>query len=108
MQCDILRDTVARRKLLHWITTSGILAYITGTSSYVVEFYRRPTTASSFLEVIADADYKATHRRSVSGGAVMYGGTCVCWYYRAQRCVTRSTTEAEYVVLGEAVKELLF
>ena len=38
----------------------------------------------------------------------MYGGVCVCWYSRIQRCRTLSTTEAKYVALGDAVKEILF
>ena len=60
------------------------------------------------LEVFADADYanRATDRRSVSGGAIMCAGGCVCWFSRTQKCVTLSTSEAEYVALGDAVKEL--
>ena len=56
------------------------------------------------------ADYasKATDRRSVSGGVIMCGGASVCWFSRTQKCVTLSTSEAEYVALGDAVKELLF
>ena len=38
----------------------------------------------------------------------MCGGTCVCWFSRTQKYVTLSTSEAEYVALGDAVKELLF
>ena len=51
---------------------------------------------------------KATDRRSVSGGAIMHGGSCVCWFSRTRKCVTLSTSKAEYVALGGAVKELLF
>ena len=62
------------------------------------------------METFADADYasKATDRRSVSGGVIMCGGACVCWFSRTQKCVTLSTSEAEYVALGDTVKELLF
>ena len=35
-------------------------------------------------------------------------GACVCWFSRTQKCATLSTTEAENVALGDAVKELLF
>ena len=38
----------------------------------------------------------------------MCGGACVCWFSRTQKCVTLSTSEAEYVALGDVVKELLF
>ena len=37
----------------------------------------------------------------------MCAGACVCWFSRTQKCVTLSTSEAEYVALGDAVKELL-
>ena len=38
----------------------------------------------------------------------MCAGACVCCFSRTQKCVTLSTSEAEYVALGDAVKELLF
>ena len=61
---------------------------------------------SDSLQVFADADYtsKATDRRSVSGGAIMCAGACVCWFSRTQKCITLSTSEADYVALGDAVK----
>ena len=66
--------------------------------------------SSISLEVFADADYasKATDRRSVSSGAIKCGGASVCWLSRTQKCVTLSTSGAEYVALGDAVKEVLF
>ena len=38
----------------------------------------------------------------------MCAGSYVCWFSRTQKCVTLSTSEAEYVALGDVVKELLF
>ena len=32
---------------------------------------------------------------------------CVCWFSRTQKCVTLSTSEAEYVALGDAVKRVV-
>ena len=32
----------------------------------------------------------------------------MCWFSRTQKCATIFTSEAEYVVLGDTVKELLF
>ena len=85
------------------------MEHINGTSEYGVTF-QRGTLSSISLEVLADADYasKATDRRPVSGGAIMCGGAKVCWFSRTQKCVTLSTSEAKYVALGNAVKELLF
>ena len=60
--------------------------------------------------MFADADdaSKATDKRSVSGGLIMCGDASISWFSRTQKCVTLSTSEAEYVALGDAVKELLF
>ena len=90
-------------KAIHWKVALVILAYINGSSDMGMT-YQRGTLASISLEVFADADYasKATDRRSASGGA------CVCCFFKTQKWVTLSTSEAEYVALGDAVKELLF
>ena len=84
------------------------MKYIKGTSEYGITF-QRGTLSGISLEVFIDADYasKATDSRSVSGGVIMCGGPSVYWFSRTQKCVTLSTSEAEYVALGDAVKELL-
>ena len=38
----------------------------------------------------------------------MCASACVCWFCRTQKSVTLSTSNAEYIALGDAVKELLF
>ena len=58
--------------------------------------FQRGTCAGNSLEVFAVADYasKATDRRSISGGVIMCGGECECWFSRTQKCViTLSTAE---------------
>ena len=37
----------------------------------------------------------------------MCGGGCVSWFSRTQKCVTLSTTDAEYVVLADVINEVL-
>ena len=61
------------------------------------------------IETYIDADYahKVEDRRSVSGVAVCCGGTLVSWFSRTQKCVTLSTTEAEYIAMDDAVKEAI-
>ena len=57
-----------------------------------------------------DADYadKANDRRSVSGAAVMLGGSIVSATSTTQHCTTLSTNEAEYVAIVHGVKNALF
>ena len=66
-------------KAVHWKSALGILAYINGTCGFGIT-YQRGTTVGISLEVFAGADYasRATDRRSVSGGAIMCAGGCVC------------------------------
>ena len=64
----------------------------------------------SDLETYVDADYvhKADDRFAVSGVAVCCRGTLVSWFSRTYKCVTLSTTEAEYVPMVDEVKETLY
>ena len=94
---------------IHWKAALDILAYNNGISGFGIT-NQRETSVGIFLEAFAGADHasKATDRWSVSGGAIFCGGACVCWFSRTQKCVKLSTSEVEYVALGDAVKELFF
>ena len=72
--------------------------------------FQRGTSAGLNLQVFADVDYAsvAADGRSVSEGLVMCGRDCVSWFSRTEKCVTLSTTEAEYVALADVIKEALF
>ena len=96
-------------KMVHWKAALGILGYAVRTSSFVITF-QRGTVEGLNLVSFADADYasKATDRRWVSGGVVMCAGGAVSWYSKTQKCVTRSTTQAEYVAMSDVAKEILF
>ena len=94
-------------KSVHWKAVRMIMGYLRTTRHLGITFQRG---RGLNLEVYADSDYasKATDRRSVSGGVVMCGGSAVSWFSRTQKCVTLSTSEAEYVAMGDSVKEALF
>ena len=109
-QFDLLRGTVPRQKSFigkrRWTFLRTLLNWYFRLLHYISE-----RDFSKYLEVFVDADYasKATDRRPVFGGAIITcGRACVCWFSRTQKCVTLSTSEAEYVALGDAVKKLLF
>ncbi|CAB1114007.1 unnamed protein product [Ectocarpus sp. CCAP 1310/34] len=99
----------ASPKMVRWKAALGILGYVRRTSWMGITFERGVLTGMS-MKVFVDADNasKAADRRSVSGGLVM----CVCgdvtWFSRTQKCVTLSTTEAEYVAIADVLKEVLF
>ena len=62
------------------------------------------------LNCYCDSDYagdKAT-RKSVSGFVLFFMGVPVMWRSKAQRSVTLSSSEAEYISLSEAAKDIKF
>ena len=94
-------------KEVHWGTTNGVLEYVLSTSDFGITFQR-----GRGLELVAYTDAnnagKAADRRSVSRGAVMCAGACVCWFSRTQKRVALCITESEYVALADTVKEAVF
>ena len=84
-----------------------IIEYLVGTKDLGLTFARG---SGLNLSVFADANNaeKEDDRRSVSGVAVTLGNSVVSWVSSTQKIVTLSTTEAEYVALGDGVKEVLF
>ena len=96
-------------KKSHWKAAQKILNYLLETAHLTLKFNKEATVDVGTL-VYVDADFasKATDRRSVSGALVLVAGCIVAWISRTQKCVTLSTTEAEYVSMGDGVKEGLF
>jgi hypothetical protein len=56
------------------------------------------------------ADYAGDkdRRKSTSGYLMTYAGGAVSWQSRLQKCVSQSTTEAEYIAAVDAGKEVLW
>jgi hypothetical protein len=61
------------------------------------------------LQGYTDADYAgdADSRKSTSGYMMTYAGGAVSWKSRLQKCVSLSTTDAEYIGAVDACKEVL-
>ena len=102
-------------KTVHWKAVERILKYLRATADLGLTYRKEDSLDGDLscvldLGVYVDADYasKATDRRSVSGVTVVCGGSPVAWFSRTQKCVTLSTTEAEYVAMGDGVKEAIF
>jgi hypothetical protein len=65
-----------------------------------------PTTLHGYVDASWAEDLDT--RRSQTGYVFFYGGAAIAWNSHLQRLVTLSTHEAEYVALGDAVKEALY
>ena len=84
-----------------------IMAYPYGTRGTGLTYVRG---SGLDLTAYSDDDYadESKNRSSVSGTEIILEDAAVSWASRTQRCVIWSTAEAEYVALGERVKEGLF
>ena len=62
------------------------------------------------MEAYTDSDFGACPdtRRPVSGGVLMLEKGAISWHSRMQEVTALGTSEAEYVVLLEVVKEVIF
>jgi transposase InsO family protein len=82
-----------------------VLAYLKG---HPFGITYRCTGKGVRLLGFADASYAsdAATRRSHTGYVFTLAGAAVAWRSKKQQCVTLSTTEAEYVALCEASKEV--
>ena len=58
----------------------------------------------------ADSDYSGypTTHLSVTGYTIYIHHMPVCWKSRSQRGVTMTSSEAEWIALSEAVKDIIF
>jgi len=63
------------------------------------------------LEIFSDADYAGDIeiRHSTSGYLFKYGSSIIIsWTSQTQKCITLSSTEAEYIAASEAVKGIIW
>lgn len=86
-----------------------IIMYLLGTKDLSLTFEREPESDLT-LTVHTDSNFaeKADDRRSVSGVLVSLGYSTICAFSSTQKTTSLSTAEAEYLALGDGVKEALF
>ncbi|KAG2736889.1 hypothetical protein G9P44_000979 [Scheffersomyces stipitis] len=89
----------------HLTAAKHVLRYLKGTRSLGQRYSK-----TGQLEVFVDADWGSStdNRKSITGYAVKFGGGLISWKSKKQAIVATSTTEAEYIALAEAVKEVLW
>uniref|UniRef100_A0A2N9H7K1 Retrovirus-related Pol polyprotein from transposon TNT 1-94 n=1 Tax=Fagus sylvatica TaxID=28930 RepID=A0A2N9H7K1_FAGSY len=90
----------------HWEAVKWILRYLKGTLGTSLCF----TGADMKLTGYVDSDLAGDvdTRKSTTGYVYTLGGTAVSWVSRLQKIVALSTTEAEYVAVTEAGKEMVW
>ena len=90
----------------HWAAVKWILKYLRGTSKMCLCF----GNGDPVLHGYKDADYAGDKdsRKSTSEYLMTFAVGAVPWQSRLQKCVSLSTTEAEYIAAVEACKEVLW
>lgn len=81
-----------------------IIRYVKGTIDYGLHIHKSP---SSDLVAYSNADWAGCPdtRRSTSGYCVYYGGNLISWSSKRQATISRSSAEAKYRGLANAVAE---
>lgn len=90
----------------YWEAVKWILRYLQGTTEKCLCFKRSDLKLQGYVD--ADFAGEVDHRRSTTGYVFTLGATAISWVSQLQRIVTLSTTEAEYVAVTEASKELIW
>ena len=88
----------------HWALVKRILRYIRGTTAMGLTLTASPDTS---LVAYSDADWAGCPdtRRSTSGYCVYLGPSLILWSSKRQPTVSRSSAEAEYRAVANAVAE---
>ena len=104
----ILSKYLSRPSNEHWKGAKRVLRYIKGTINYGLIFDGRSTRCS--LIGYSDADWAndVDTRRSTSGYVFQINGSTISWSSKRQYCVTRSSTEGEYVALSHVTQEVVW
>ncbi|KAJ9557170.1 hypothetical protein OSB04_011784 [Centaurea solstitialis] len=90
----------------HWEAVKWLLRYLKGTSKMGLYFKGKDLVLRGYT----DADLGGCKKtfKSTTGYIFTVGGTVVSWMSRLQKSVALSTTEAEYMAVAEASKELVW
>nr|GEX41306.1 ribonuclease H-like domain-containing protein [Tanacetum cinerariifolium] len=88
----------------HLLALKRILRYVCGTLDYGLQLFSSSTTD---LVTYSDADWAGcpTTWRSTSDYCVFLGNNLLSWSYKHQPTLSRSSAEAEYHVIANAVAE---
>jgi histone deacetylase 1/2 len=88
----------------HLTAVKRILRYLSGTIDHGLQLHRSTQTA---LTAYTDADWAGCPdtRKSTSGYGVFLGDNLVSWSSKRQQTVSRSSAEAEYRAVANAVAE---
>jgi len=89
----------------HWEGVKWILRYLKSTSKMCLCFRKSNLSLQGFSYADLGGDFDT--KKSTTGYIFTLGGTAVSWKSKLQNRVALSTTEAEYIAISEAAKEMI-
>ena len=94
-------------RLSHLALLKRVLRYVRGTTSFGIELHASPSVE---VHAYSDADWAGCPdtRRSTSGFCVYLGDSLISWSSKRQPTVSRSSAEAEYRGVANAVAECVW
>jgi hypothetical protein len=106
-----LTKVLDKATIAHWKALLRTIKFVFDTKSFALKL--QPSIRKDLkydLEVYSDSEFAGDPetRASVYGFITFFCGAPVSWKSKSNRCVTLSSTEAEYYAASEAAKELLF
>ncbi|GBM81735.1 Retrovirus-related Pol polyprotein from transposon TNT 1-94 [Araneus ventricosus] len=104
----MLSSVLDKQSKLHWCLVKKVLKYLKGTLRWGILY--QSNSACKLLEAFSDADYAGdiSIRKSTSGIIFKFSTGTIMWASKCQKCVSLSTTEAEFVVASRACKEAIW
>jgi hypothetical protein len=84
--------------------------FVLDTESYCLKIKPKASNENWDLVVYSDSDWAGDtgNRISITGFIIYLLGVPICWRSKEQKGVTLSSSEAEYVAISGAVKEIRF
>ncbi|KAK8931242.1 hypothetical protein KSP39_PZI016333 [Platanthera zijinensis] len=90
----------------HWEAVKRILRYLKGTSDFSLCFGGPKISLHGYVESDMTGDIDS--RRSTTEYVFTLGSAAVSWISRLQKTIALSSTEAEYVAIAEASKDMIW
>nr|GEU64064.1 ribonuclease H-like domain-containing protein [Tanacetum cinerariifolium] len=102
--CQLGKHVYACPQKPYFSALKRVLRYVRSTIDYGLQLFSSSTTD---LVAYSDADWAGcpTPRRSTSGYCVFFGNNLLSWFAKRQPTLSRSSAEAEYCGIANAVAE---
>ena len=111
--CNVVRELskcMDKATMGTYLEMLRVIKFVIDTKNFGLRVQPESKLKNWSLRVFCDSDWAGDSetRISVTGFIVYLMNVPVCWRSKAQRGVTLSSSEAEYVAISEAVKEIKF